>query len=114
MHLRDAPMFLEAPEANEGNAIQAKFAMRQRPASFFFGVRAHVIASTRGGVTLTDGDPELEDPLQRDDLPPRVVRNPQGVATLPAGPLKGPQARCELRFGFGGSPCHRLPPAWNI
>src|SRR6266567_3370226 len=111
MHLGDAPMFPEAPRANEGNDIQAKFAMRQRPTSCFFGMRADMIARTRGGVTLTDGYPELEDPLQSYYLASRVVRNPQGTATLGACPLKRPQGSRELRFGFGGSPGHRFPPA---
>ncbi|WP_201376466.1 hypothetical protein [Ktedonobacter robiniae] len=64
-------------------------------------------------MALTDGYPELEDPFQRDHFPPSVVRNPQGIATLGTGPLKRPQARCELRFGFGGPPGHRLPPCLN-
>jgi hypothetical protein len=106
-------MFPEAPEANERNDIQAKFAMRQGPTSLFFGVRAHMIASTRGGVALTDGYPELENPLQSHDLPPAVVRDPHGMATLGTGPLKWPQGSCELRFGFGGSPGHRFPPLSN-
>jgi len=63
MHLWDAPMLPEAPEANEGNDIQAKFAMRQGPLPFFFGMRADMITKTRGSVALTDGYPELEDPL---------------------------------------------------
>lgn len=63
MHLWDAPMFPEAPQANEGNDIQAKFAMWQRPASLFLRVRADMIARTRGSVALTDGDPELKNPL---------------------------------------------------
>src|SRR6266699_2984365 len=113
MHLRDAPVFSEAPEANESHDIQAKFAMRQRPASFFLRVRAHMIARTSGGVALTTGASELEDPLQGDHLPPSVVRHPQGMVTLGTGPLKRPQGSCELRVGFGGSPCHRLPPCFN-
>lgn len=106
-------MFPEAPEANERNDIQAKLTMRQGPASLFFRVRANMIARTCGGVALTDGYPELEDPLQGCHLPPTVVRDSQGIATLGTGPLKRPQARCELRFGFGGSPGHRLPPCFN-
>ena len=72
-----------------------------------------MIASTRGGVALTDGYPELENPLQGHDLPPAVVRDPHGMATLGTGPLKWPQGSCELRFGFGGSPGHRFPPLSN-
>jgi hypothetical protein len=82
MHLGNTPVFPEAPGTNEGNDIQAKLAMRQGPPSLFFGVRAHMIASTRGGVALADGYPELEDPLQGHHLPPAVVRDPQGIATL--------------------------------
>ena len=70
-----------------------------------------MIARTRGGVALTDSYPELEDPLQGHHLPPAVVRDPQGIATLWTCPLKRPQGGCELCFGFVGSPGHRLPPA---
>jgi len=63
MHLRNTPMLPETPGANEGNDIQAKFTMWQREAAFFLRVRAYMIASTGGGVALTDGYPELEDPL---------------------------------------------------
>src|SRR5690242_1600784 len=103
MHFGNRAMLPEAKDSNEGNDIQAKFAMWQRPTSFFFGMRAHMIARTRGGVALTDGYPELEDSLQGDHLPPRVVRDPQGAAALGTGPLKWPQGGRELCFGFGRS-----------
>jgi hypothetical protein len=72
-----------------------------------------MIARTRRSVALTDGDPELEDPLSGHHLAPSIVRDPQGAATLWTGPLMRPQACGELRFGFGGSPSHRLPPCFN-
>jgi hypothetical protein len=62
MHLWNRAMLPETPEANQGNDIQAEFAVWQRPTSFFFGMRAHMIARTRGGVALTDSYSELEDP----------------------------------------------------
>ena len=43
MHFRNTAMLREAPGTNEGNHIQAKLAMRQCPASFFFGMIAHMI-----------------------------------------------------------------------
>lgn len=65
VRLGDGAMLPEAPEAYEGNDIQIKFPMWQGPPSFFFGVRAHMIASTGRSVALTNGDPELEDPLSK-------------------------------------------------
>ncbi len=47
-------MLPETPGANEGNDIQAKFTMWQREAAFFLRVRAYMIASTGGGVALTE------------------------------------------------------------
>src|SRR5579859_1250144 len=110
MHLWDTAMLPEAPGANEGNEIQAKFAMRKREAALLFGMRANRRARTCGGVALTDGYSELENPLQGDSLPPSGVRDPQGIATRWTSPLKRPQDSGELRFGFGGAPGHRLPP----
>src|SRR6266567_7869590 len=63
MHLWDGAMLHKAPGSNQGNHIQAKFAMRQRPTSFFFGMKAHMIAWAGGSVTLTDNYSELEDAL---------------------------------------------------
>jgi len=45
-------MLREPPGANEGNHIQAKFAMGERPASFLFGMISHVIPRAGGGGTL--------------------------------------------------------------
>lgn len=99
-------MLPESPEANQGNDIPAKFTMWQRPPSLFFGMRAR----TGGAVALTDGDPDLENPFRCDHLAPCVVRDLQGIATLRTCPLKPPQENGEPRFGFWGSPGHRLPP----
>ena len=91
MHLGHTAMFPEAPWANEGNHVQTKLAVGERPPSFFFGVRAHMIARTRGGVALTDGYPELENPLQGHHLPPTVVGDPTARAAFGTRPLKQPR-----------------------
>ena len=76
MHLRDRAVLHKAPRTNERNDVQAKFAMGQCPASFFFGVIAHVILRAGGGMTLTDNYSELENALLGHDLPPAVIRDP--------------------------------------
>src|SRR5260221_433557 len=113
MHLRDGAMLHKAPSSNEGNDIQAKFAMRQRPASFFFRMIAHMILGASRGMTLTDDHAKLKDALQGHPLSPAVVGHPQAIATLFTGLPKRRQGGCELRFGLGCSPCHRVPPACN-
>src|SRR6266702_2751298 len=113
MHLWDRAMLHKAPGPNEGNDIQAKFTMRQRPASFFFGMITHMIPWAGGGMALTDDHAELEDAFQSDHLPPTMIRDPQTIATLFTGLPKRRQGGCELRFGLGCSPCHRVPPACN-
>src|SRR5712692_8444174 len=108
MHLRDRAMLREAPGTNEGNHIQAKFAMRQRPASFLFGMISHVIPRAGGGGTLTHDHPELPETLQGHHLPSTVIGHPQAVATLVTGLPKRRQGSCELRFGSRGSSRHRF------
>src|SRR5215469_11012318 len=110
MHLGDRAMLHKAPGANQRNDIQPKLAVRQRPASFFFRMVANMILRARGGMTLADRYAQLKDALQGDHLPLTVVGHPPVIATLWTGLLKRPQGGSELRFGFGGSPGHRLPP----
>jgi len=90
-------MLREAPGANEGNHIQAKFAMGQREAAFLFGRISHVIQRAGGGGTLTPDHPQLEDALQGHHLPSTVIRHPQGVSTLFTDLAKRRQDG-ELRF----------------
>src|SRR6266566_3548667 len=73
----------------------------------------YMVQRAGGSVTLTDNHSELEDTLQGHHLPPAMVRHPQTIATLFTHLPKGHQGGCELRFGFGCSPCHRVPPACN-
>src|SRR5258708_25089116 len=113
MHFRHAPMLSEAPGANEGNHIQTKFAMRQGPPSFFFGMIADMILWARGSMTLADRYAQLKDAFQCDHLSPTVVGHPPAIATLGTGRLQRPQGSRELRFGLGGSQGHRLPPCFN-
>src|SRR5947209_20328382 len=113
MHLWDRTMLREAPSANEGNHIQAKFAMGQRPASFLFGMISHVIERAGGGGTLRHDHPELPEPLQGHHLPSAVIRHPQSVSALVTALPKRRQGGGELRFGSRGSSRHRFDPVPN-
>src|SRR5947209_17717183 len=78
MHLWDTAVLCEPPEANQGNDIQAKFAMGQRPASFLFGMISHVIERAGGGGTLIHdhpepaSDPPRSSPSVGSDTPPTI------------------------------------------
>ena len=64
-------------------------------------------------MTLADRYAQLKDAFQCDHLSPTVVGHPPAIATLGTGRLQRPQGSRELRFGFGSSPRHRLPPCFN-
>ncbi len=87
--------------------------MRQREAAFFLGMIADMIARASGGVALTDDHAQLGNALQGYHLPPTMGRDPQAIATLFTDLPKRRQGGCELRFGLGCSPRHRIPPACN-
>src|SRR6266699_6959883 len=108
MHLWHTTMLREPPDANECNDIQAKFPMRQRPASFLFGMISHVIPRAGGGGTLTHDHPKLPETLQGYHLPSTVICHPQAVSALFTGLPKRRQGGCELRFGSRGSSRHRF------
>src|SRR5947209_17616160 len=110
MHLWDTAVLCEPPEANQGNDIQAKFAMGQRPASFLFGMISHVIERAGGGGTLRHDHPELPEPLQGHHLPSAVIRHPRSVCALVTALPKRRQGGGELRFGSRGSSRHRFAP----
>src|SRR5258708_29850252 len=106
MNFRDRAMLPEPPGTNEGNHIQAKFAMGQRPPSFLFGMIAHMIPWAGGGVALTEDHPELPESLQGHHLPSAMICYPQSVTTRFTGLPKRYQSGGELRFGSRGSSCH--------
>src|SRR5712691_3171812 len=106
MHLRDRAMFPEPPGADEGNDIQAKFAMGQRPASFFFGMISHMIQRTGGGGTLIHDHSELPEALQGHHLPSTVIGHPQAASARFTGLPKRCQRSAELCFRSRGSSRH--------
>src|SRR6266566_1348092 len=103
-------MLREPPGANEGNHIQAKFAMGERPASFLFGMISHVIPRAGGGGTLTHDHPQLPETLQGHHLPSAVIRYPQSLSACFTGLPKRCQRSGELCFGSRGSSRHRFAP----
>src|SRR5260370_18514583 len=108
MHLWNRAMLREPPDANEGNHIQAKFAMGERPASFLFGMISHVIPRAGGGGTLTHDHPQLPETLQGHHLPSAVIRYPQSLSACFTGLPKRCQRSGELCFGSRGSSRHRF------
>src|SRR5690348_1337352 len=99
MHLWDRAMLPKTPGANERNDIQAKFAMRQRPASLLFGMIPDMVAWAGRGMTLIDNYSELEDALQGHHLPPTMIGHPQAIAALFTGLPKRRQGGRVLRLG---------------
>src|SRR5947209_5041368 len=111
MHLRNRAVLPEPPSADEGNDIQAKFAMGQRPASFLFGMISHMIQRTGGSGTLIHDHSELPETLQGHHLPSTVIGHPQAVSTHFTGLPKRCQRGGELGFGSRGSSRHGVAPA---
>ncbi len=101
VHLRDTAMLSEPPCANDGNHIQTKFSVGQRPPSFLFGMISHMIAWACRSGTVTNDDRELPECLQGHHLPSAVIRHPQPVSALFTDLPKRRQGGRLLRFGSG-------------
>src|SRR6266699_385848 len=110
MHLWDRAMPALAPGSNECDHIQTKFAMGQRPSSFFFGMISHMIQRAGGSRTLTHDYFELPKALQGHHFPSAMIRDPQPISALFIRLPKRRQSGCELRFGSRGSSRHRFAP----
>src|SRR6266699_409669 len=113
MHLRNTAMLSEPPGADEGNDIQAKFAMGQRPSSFLFGMISHMIQRTGGSGTLIHKYSELPEALQGHHLPSTVIGHPQAASARFTGLPKRCQRGGELSFGSRGSSRHGVAPAFK-
>src|SRR6266699_1609784 len=106
MHLRNTAMLSEPPGADEGNDIQAKFAMGQRPSSFLFGMISHMIQRTGGSGTLIHNHSELPEALQGHHLPSTVIGHPQAASARFTGLPKRCQRSTELCVRSRGSSRH--------
>src|SRR5882672_11625228 len=82
MHLWDRAVLPKTPAANQGNHLQAKFAMGQSPASFFLRSIGHVIAWTIWLDAATHDNGEFPETIQPGHRTMGVIAHPQGLPTL--------------------------------
>src|SRR2546421_12132351 len=82
MHFRHTAVFAETPAANQGNHLQAKFAMWQCPSPFFFGTGVFVKAWTVWLDTLTHHQGQFPQTSQRGHGAMAVIGHPQRLTTL--------------------------------
>jgi hypothetical protein len=110
MHFRHTAVLAEAPLANQRNDIQAKLAMRQRPAPFFF----RTLAFMGGGAVRLDAlaDDERQSPLasSRGHAAMAVIGHRQGLAALLTGLFQRDEDFLVRRFGARSSASHALSP----
>src|SRR5438105_888846 len=103
MHLWHAAVFAKTPVANQGNHLQAKFAMRQRPSSFFFGTVSSMIAWALRLHTATHHDRHFPETIQLGHGAMAVVAHPQRLTALFARLFQRGQRDGVRRFGTRGS-----------
>src|SRR5712664_4576395 len=110
MHFRYTAMFAKAPLANQGNDVQAKFAMRQGPAPFFFWSVNLMEAGTTWLNTLPDHQGQFPHPREGGHGAMAVIGHRQRLATLLTVHLQRGQGLCLRRFGARSSSSHALSP----
>jgi len=103
-------MFAKAPLANQGNDVQAKFAMRQGPAPFFFWSVNLMEAGTTWLNTLPDHQGQFPHPREGGHGAMAVIGHRQRLATLLTVHLQRGQGLCLRRFGARSSSSHALSP----
>src|SRR5712692_3996608 len=103
MHLGHAAVFAKTPVANQGNHLQAKFAMWQRPAPFFFGPVGDMIARTLRLDTATHDNRQFPEAIQLGHGAMAMIAYPQGLTALLARLLQRGQRHRVRRFGTRGS-----------
>src|SRR5260370_25358553 len=103
MDLWHAAMLAITQLAYQCDHIQAKFPMRQGPASFFFGMIPHMIARAGRSRTVAHNHPELPESFQCQHFPAAVIGHPELGSALFTGLPKRCQHGCELPFGSRGS-----------
>jgi hypothetical protein len=103
MHLGHAAVFAKTPVANQGNHLQAKFPVRQCPASFFFRTIGHMIARTLRLHAATHHNRHFPETIQLGHCAMAVVAHPQRLTALFARLFQRGQCDRVRRFGTRGS-----------
>src|SRR6266566_7934863 len=110
VHFGHTAVFAKTPLANQGNHFQAEFAMRQRPAPFFFGTVALMKARTAWRDTLTHHGSQFPETRECGDRAMAVIGHPQRLATRLTTLLKRGQRLFMRRFQARGSSSHGPSP----
>src|SRR5258708_17864261 len=110
MHVGHTAVLTEAPLAKQGNDVQAKFTMGQRPTPFFFGTLAFVIVGTIRLATLADHEGQVQLARQCGNVAMAVVGHPQRLTTCFTQLPEWSQGRFVRRHGARSSSSHLLSP----
>src|SRR5207247_6047258 len=110
MHFGHTAVGAFTPLTDQGNHFQAEFAMRQRPAPFFFRSITLMKARTVRLDTLTDYQGQFPQTRERGDHAMAVIRHPQRLATLLTTLFQRGQRLLMRRFQARGSSSHTLSP----
>ncbi len=110
MHFGHTAVVAKTPLTNQGNHIQAKFAMRQRPPPFFFGTLTLMIVGAVRLDALVDDQGQVPLAGEGDHVAMAVISHPEGLATLLTRLLKWSQGLLVRRHGTWGPSSHLLSP----
>src|SRR6266487_16060 len=110
IHLRHTALFAKTPLTDQGNHSPAKFAVGQRPASFFFWSIGVVITRTGGLNTLTHHEGQFPQTRERGHRAVAVMGHPQGLTTLLTLLFEWGECHLMRRFGARVSAGHCCSP----
>ena len=112
MHFGHTAVFPKAPPANQGNHLQAKLAMWERPAPFFLRTVALMKARTVRLHTLPHHQRQFAQTRERGHRAMAVTGHPEGLTTLLTPLLERGQRLLMRRLGTRASSGHLLAPCW--
>src|SRR5207247_3865347 len=110
MHFGHTAVVAKTPLTEQGNHLQAEFAMRQRPAPFFFRSITLMKARTVRLDTLTDYQGQFPQTRERGDRAMALIGHPQRLATLLTTLFQRGQRLLMRRFQARGSSSHTPSP----